>query len=86
MVSQMDAQRILTHLFPAGKMAEKGITLYFVGCEPSVLPYKDFYTGLAFITGGQYVPLQNPEALSKVSWKNYQEFSVVHCYPSSTTF
>ena len=67
-------------------MAEKGITLYFVGCEPSVLPYKDFYTGLAFITGGQYVPLQNPEALSKVSWKNYQEFSVVHCYPSSTTF
>lgn len=48
------------------KMAEKGITLYFVGCEPSVLPYKDFYTGLAFITGGQYVPLQNPDALSKV--------------------
>ena len=49
-------------------MAEKGITLYFVGCEPSVLKYKDFYSGLALKTGGQYVPLQNPQALSKVNF------------------
>lgn len=48
------------------KMATKGITLYSVGCEPSILPYKEFFSGLAFKTGGQYVPLRNAKLLAKV--------------------
>jgi hypothetical protein len=34
------------------KMAEKGITLYSIGCEPSLLPYKQFFSALAYKTGG----------------------------------
>ncbi len=47
-------------------MAEKGITLYCVGCEPALLPYKEFFSALAFKTGGQYVPLRNASLLAKV--------------------
>lgn len=47
-------------------MAEKGITLYSVGCEPAILPYKDFFSAIAYTTGGQYVPLRNAKLLSKV--------------------
>ena len=49
------------------KMAEKGITLYSVGCEPALTPYKQFFSALAYKTGGQYVPLRNANLLAKVS-------------------
>ena len=48
------------------EMAEKGITLYTVGCEPAITPYKEFFSAIAFTTGGQYVPLRNAKLLSKV--------------------
>lgn len=48
------------------KMAQKGITLYSVGCEPAIVPYKEFFTAIAYTTGGQYVPLRNANLLSKV--------------------
>ena len=47
-------------------MAEKGITLYSVGCEPAITPYKDFFVAISYSTGGQYVPLRNAKLLSKV--------------------
>jgi hypothetical protein len=47
-------------------MAQKGITLYSVGCEPALLRYKDFFASLAYRTGGQYVPLRNAKLLAKV--------------------
>ncbi|RNA30666.1 type A von Willebrand factor domain containing [Brachionus plicatilis] len=48
------------------KLAEKSVTLYSVGCEPALLPYKDFFTSLAYRTGGQYVALRNAKLLAKV--------------------
>lgn len=45
-------------------MAEEGITLYCIGCEPSLTPYKAFFMALANITGGQYCALGNAVALS----------------------
>jgi hypothetical protein len=48
------------------KLAEKGVTLYCVGCEPSLSPYKEFFSAMAFRTGGQYVPLRNASLLAKV--------------------
>lgn len=48
-------------------MVESGIVLYSVGCEPAILSYKDFFMGLAFKTGGQYVPLSRAQALSQVN-------------------
>ena len=50
----------------AHKMAEKSITLYCAGCEPSLTPYRQFFIALTLITGGQYVPLDNAENLAKV--------------------
>ena len=47
-------------------MVENGIVLYSVGCEPAICRYKDFFMGIAFMTGGQYVPLSKAQALSKV--------------------
>ncbi len=48
------------------EMAEKHITLYAVGVEPPILPYRDFFMSLAYITGGQYVPMVNSKLLAKV--------------------
>ena len=48
------------------ELAEKGITLYIAGCEPSITPYKDFFMALAHLTGGQYVPLARADVLAKV--------------------
>ena len=50
----------------AGQLAEKGVTLYQVGCEPAILRYKEFFVGLAHVTGGQYVPLNHANLLAKV--------------------
>ncbi|XP_067665932.1 uncharacterized protein [Haliotis asinina] len=48
------------------KLASQEITLYVAGCEPSISSYKDFFTGLAYITGGQYVPLASANNLAKI--------------------
>lgn len=65
------------------EMAEKQITLYCVGVEPSIskflfitpfdylfsfsiVPYRDFFMSLAYITGGQYVPMVNAKLLAQV--------------------
>lgn len=54
-------------------MAEKGITLYCVGCEPAIIPYKEFFTAIAFLTGGQYVPLRSANALTQIIIGGAQE-------------
>ena len=48
------------------KMAEKGITLYCVGCEPALLQYRQFFIALSLITGGHYVPLNKADNLTNV--------------------
>ena len=50
----------------ADRMADRGIILYVVGCEPAIRNYRDFYKALAHVTGGQYVPLKKAEFLAKV--------------------
>lgn len=55
------------------KMASEGITLYCVGCEPSICSYKDFFMAIAFITGGQYVPLTASKLLTDVIIGGAQE-------------
>ena len=47
-------------------MAEAGITLYVIGCEPAMLQYRDFFMALAHITGGQYCALGDAAQLSSV--------------------
>ena len=47
----------------AQDLAKREITVYTVGCEPSINPYKDFFMALAYITGGQYIPLSDPFSL-----------------------
>ena len=59
-------------------MAEKNITVYSVGCNPSVNICRDFYMGLAHITGGQYVPLRNAQMLAKVIIGGAQEEITLH--------
>ncbi|RNA22777.1 von Willebrand factor type A domain containing [Brachionus plicatilis] len=39
------------------KLAEKSVTLYSIGCEPALIPYKEFFCSLAYRTGGQYIYL-----------------------------
>lgn len=55
------------------QLAEKGIILYIAGCEPALTPYKDFFMALAFITGGQYVPMARSQVLSKIITGSAQE-------------
>ncbi|XP_069116723.1 uncharacterized protein [Argopecten irradians] len=55
------------------QLAEKGITLYCVGCEPAINPYKDFFTAIAYLTGGQYVPLRGAKALTQIIIGGAQE-------------
>jgi len=50
----------------AHKMAEKGITIYAVGCEPSLLSYRSFFVAISLLTGGKYISLNNAENLAKV--------------------
>ena len=57
----------------AHQLAEKGITIYMVGCEPSISPYKEFFMAVAYITGGQYVPLTKAQLLTKVIIGGAQE-------------
>ncbi|XP_070569055.1 uncharacterized protein [Ptychodera flava] len=57
----------------AAELAQKGITMYMVGCQPSITPYKDFFMAIAHMTGGQYVPLSNATLLAKVIIGGAQE-------------
>lgn len=50
----------------ADEMAAKGIIMYSVGCEPSLKPFKEFFSALAFKTGGLYVPLRDACLLTQV--------------------
>ena len=50
----------------ADELAKKGITMYSVGCEPSIRPFKDFFSALAYKTGGVYVPLADSKLLAGV--------------------
>ncbi|CAF0921793.1 unnamed protein product [Adineta steineri] len=47
-------------------LAERSITLYTIGCEPTITPYRDFFMALAFKTGGQYIPLANCNDLASI--------------------
>lgn len=47
-------------------LAERGITLYTIGCEPAAIAYRNFFMALAFKTGGQYIPLANCTNLASV--------------------
>jgi hypothetical protein len=55
------------------ELAEKGITLYSVGCEPAINKYRDFFMALVYITGGQYVPLAGSKMLTQVIIGGAQE-------------
>ena len=50
----------------ANENVNNGITLYCIGCEPAIQPYRDFYILLSLITGGRYLPLNNADLLSNV--------------------
>ncbi|CAF3282644.1 unnamed protein product [Rotaria sp. Silwood2] len=50
----------------ARDMGEHRITLYAVGVEPPIVRYRDFFMTIAYITGGQYVPMVNAQLLAKV--------------------
>lgn len=58
------------------QLAEKGVTLYTVGCEPSIIPYRDFFMSLAHLTGGQYVPLGSATLLAQVRFFSKCPYSV----------
>ena len=54
-------------------IAEKGVTIYMVGCEPAISPWREFFMAVAYITGGQYVPLTKAQLLTKVIIGGAQE-------------
>ncbi|XP_052798673.1 uncharacterized protein LOC128230445 [Mya arenaria] len=55
------------------RLAKRDVTLYVVGCEPSITPFVDFFMALAFITGGQYVRLGRADLLMPVIVGGAQE-------------
>jgi hypothetical protein len=56
----------LDPMVTTNELAQKGVTLYLVGCEPSINPYKEFFSAIAHLTGGQYVPLKHAKLLANV--------------------
>lgn len=56
----------------ASEMAKKGIVLYSVGCGLSGY-VMDFFMAIAFLTGGQYVPLSTASNLTEVIIGGTQE-------------
>eukprot|EP00048_Salpingoeca_helianthica_P015111 m.225090 g.225090 ORF g.225090 m.225090 type:complete len:445 (-) comp16618_c0_seq1:31-1365(-) len=46
------------------QMAEANISLYCIGCEPSINASKNFFMAMAHVTGGQYCPLGDAHVLS----------------------
>ncbi|KAK7103463.1 uncharacterized protein [Littorina saxatilis] len=57
----------------ARQLAENSVTLYVAGCEPALIHYKDFFSALAYVTGGQYVPLSAAGSLTAVIVGGAQE-------------
>lgn len=55
------------------EIAKIGVTLYSVGVEPSINAYKEFFAAMAYITGGQYVPMRDPRQLINVIIGGAQE-------------
>jgi len=56
-------------IIDARAMAERGIVLYSVGCEPVLGRCsfaRDFFKAISSVTGGRYIPLGNANALPKV--------------------
>lgn len=56
----------------ASEMAKKGIVLYSIGCGLSGY-VMDFFMAIAFLTGGQYVPLSTASYLTEVIIGGAQE-------------
>ena len=54
-------------------MNEKEIVLYVAGCEPSLRNYRNFFAGLAHVTGGQYLSLKHATVLVQVIIGGAQE-------------
>ncbi|CAF1424956.1 unnamed protein product [Adineta ricciae] len=50
----------------ARNMVERSITLYTVGVEPPIVPYREFFMAIAHITGGQYVPMADANKLAQM--------------------
>ena len=69
----------------AKNLAAKGVTIYAVGCEPAIRPYKDFFMALAYITGGQYVPLLKAQFLTRVIVGGAQEQISLEQYMAEVT-
>ena len=63
-------------------LAEKGVTIYVVGCEPSITPYRDWFTALAHLTGGQYVPLASARTLPQVRCVAFVRWTGILLYNS----
>ncbi|CAD5115441.1 unnamed protein product [Dimorphilus gyrociliatus] len=55
------------------ELAQKGITLYTVGCGSLAVKCRDFFMTIAHITGGQFIPLANARLLAKVIIGSAQE-------------
>ena len=55
------------------QLTPQGITLYVVGCEPNINPARTFYEGLAYKTGGRYVPLSRAPQLVTIIKGTSQE-------------
>ena len=53
----------------ANQLAAKRVAIYMVGCEPSIVPWRDWFMALSHITGGQYVPLASAKVLAQVRIK-----------------
>jgi hypothetical protein len=50
----------------ARQLAKEQISVYTVGCEPSLSPYKEWFMAISHITSGQYIPLASANVMSQV--------------------
>jgi len=56
----------LDPMVTAHELAEKEISVYTVGCEPSIREYREWFMAISHITAGQYVPLASAKLLAQV--------------------
>ena len=52
----------------ANDLAEKGVSIHIVACEPSLIRWEDFFMALCKMSGGLYIPLTNSAHLADVSF------------------
>jgi hypothetical protein len=64
----------LDPMVTARELATKQISVYTVGCEPSISPYKDWFMAISYLTSGQYVPLASASVLCQVG----ESFHIKH--------